>query len=74
METLAGLRDDGARAAVLFLVQRADCDRVEPADDIDPAYGEALRRAAASGVDVLALRVRVSPSALVLEGPLPVVL
>ena len=37
----------GDRAALLFVVQRADADDVAPADDIDPAYGEALRKAGA---------------------------
>jgi sugar fermentation stimulation protein A len=74
METLAELRARGDRAAVLFVVQRGDCDRVEPADDIDPAYAEALRRAVRRGVEVFALRARVGPRALRLDGPLPVAL
>lgn len=61
-----------ARAALLFLVQRADCESVEPADDIDPAYGAALRRAARAGVEVLAWRARLSPRAMRLETSLPV--
>jgi sugar fermentation stimulation protein A len=69
---LTRLRAEGARAALLFLVQRADCEFVEPADEIDPAYGSALRQAAAAGVELFALRVRVSPHALVAEGLLPV--
>jgi sugar fermentation stimulation protein A len=69
---LAELRRGGARAALLFVVQRADCDRVEPADDIDPAYGAALRAAAGAGVEVLAVRVRVGPRGLRYDGRLPV--
>jgi sugar fermentation stimulation protein A len=72
METLARLRADGARAALLFVVQRGDCDRVEPADDLDPAYAAALRDAADQGVEVLAVRVRVRARGLSLDGPLPV--
>lgn len=72
MDTLARLRTNGARSVVLFVVQRGDCDRVEPADDIDPAYGEALRAAVKQGVEVLAVRARVSPAALTLDGMLPV--
>ncbi len=71
-ETLASLATGGARAVMLFVVQRADCLRVEPADDIDPAYGAALRAAADGGVEVLAMRVRVSPRNLRFDGPLPV--
>jgi sugar fermentation stimulation protein A len=72
MDTLAELCEQGARSAVLFVVQRGDCERVEPADDIDPAYGEALRGAAARGVEVLAVRARVTARAIRLEGALPV--
>jgi sugar fermentation stimulation protein A len=71
-EALARLRRGGARAVLLFVVQRADCDWVEPADDIDPAYGAALRAAAGAGVELLAVRARVGPGGLRFDGRLPV--
>jgi sugar fermentation stimulation protein A len=74
LEVLTDLRRRGARAALLFLVQRADCDRVVPADDIDPAYGLALRAAIDAGVEVHALSVRVTPTELILSHELPVLL
>lgn len=72
IETLRGLCAEGARAALLFLVQRGDCDRVAPADHIDPAYGAALRRAAAAGVELFALSARVTARAISVERELPV--
>jgi sugar fermentation stimulation protein A len=72
VETLQRLRRRGERAALLFVTQRADCESVEPADNIDPAYGAALRQAAEAGVEVFAWSTRVSPSAIRLAGPLPV--
>ena len=72
VEALARLRQGGDRAALLFLVQRADCHAVAPADAIDPAYGEALRRAARSGVAVMALSARVTARAIAVERELPV--
>ena len=72
LETLVRLRREGARAVLLFLVQRADCRAVAPADEIDAAYGRALRAAVGEGVEVLALRARVGPRALVIERALPV--
>jgi sugar fermentation stimulation protein A len=72
MDTLVRLHKEGSRAAVLFVTQRADCDLVEPADDIDPEYGRALRAAAAAGVEVLAVGARVTGSAITLERSLPV--
>jgi sugar fermentation stimulation protein A len=74
LETLATLHGGGARAALLFLIQRGDCESVEPADDIDPAYGRGLRSAAAAGVEILAVRARVTARELRLEKMLPVLL
>ena len=74
LEALLRLRAGGARAALLFLVQRADCDRVAPADAIDPAYGEALRAAVRGGVEVFAIGARVTARAITVERELPVVL
>lgn len=69
---LAKLAKRGARAVLLFLVQRDDCDVVTPADDVDPAYGRALREAAAQGVLVRALGARLSASDIALVRELPV--
>ena len=44
----------GCRAVQLFIVQRNDCDVLSPAEDLDPNYAQALRDAAASGVEVIA--------------------
>jgi sugar fermentation stimulation protein A len=74
LETLIRLREAGERAALLFIVQRSDCDRVSPADAIDPAYGQALRDAAKRGVEIHALGARVTPTAIRVERLLPVVL
>jgi sugar fermentation stimulation protein A len=58
LEALLHVVARGERGALLFVVNRGDCDHVAPADVIDPAYGEALRRAAAGGVEILARRAR----------------
>lgn len=71
---LAALRARGVGAGILFCVQREDVDAVAPADAIDPAYGKALRAAAAAGVDVLAWGARVRPDEVVVQRRLEVVL
>lgn len=71
-EGLAALCERGERAALLFLVQRRDCEWVEPADDIDPAYGAALRDAAERGVALHAWRTKPGMRALVLDSPVEV--
>jgi sugar fermentation stimulation protein A len=74
LEHLIARRQAGERAALLFIVQRADADSVAPADDIDPAYGETLRRACKAGVEIHALGARVRADRIRLERILPVLL
>lgn len=61
----------GCRAAMLYVVQRTDVQAVAPADRVDPAYGHALRRAAAGGVELYAIQVRPTPEGLFIERCLP---
>lgn len=63
----------GDRAAMLYVVQRADGARFAPAARIDPAYAEALGRARSAGVEAHAIRVSVSPEGLFPERALPLV-
>lgn len=63
---------EGKRGAMLFIIQRTDCDSFSPADAIDPRYGAALRESAAAGVEILAFRTRISPREMVLTDPVPV--
>lgn len=74
LEHLMARRRAGDRAVLLYVAQRADADTVAPADDIDPAYGETLRAAAAGGVEIHALGARVRGNGIRLERVLPVLL
>lgn len=74
LQELTVMRSSGARAINLFCVQRADVEQVVPADDIDPVYGQALREAAAAGVELLAWVCVLSPEEIRLERAVPVVL
>jgi sugar fermentation stimulation protein A len=74
LEHLMARRAAGERAALLYIVQRADADSVAPADDIDPIYGRTLREAARAGVEIHALGVRVLGDRIRLERVLPVLL
>ena len=71
LEELARRVREGDRAAMVYVVQRADGRSFEPAADIDPAYAAGLRRAAAEGVEVYALATRVSPEGVQATGLLP---
>ena len=61
----------GGRAVMLFIVQRIDCDSFTTADDIDRAYGPALRDAASRGVEVLCYSCHLSSEAIRLDRALP---
>jgi sugar fermentation stimulation protein A len=60
VETLAQAVQGGLRAAVVFVIQRADAEAFAPNDATDPAFGDALRHAAERGVEVYAYCCRVT--------------
>lgn len=61
----------GARAVMVYVVQRQDCDRFRIAADIDPAYDAGLHAALARGVEALCYACNVTTEAIELAGPLP---
>lgn len=73
LQVLADLARGGARAVMLFLIQRSDCDRFALARDIDPAYGAAFDAACAAGVETLCLDCDLSPAGVTLRRPVPMV-
>jgi len=72
LEALASRVALGERAVILFHVGRSDVERFRPADEVDAAYGAALRDVLASGVEALAYRFRYGPRGIVLLGRLPI--
>lgn len=71
LEALARQRK---RAVLFFCVARQDAKEVRPADVIDPAYGNALRRAIGGGVEVLAYQCAISRAGVELNRRVPLVL
>ncbi len=71
LEELAARVREGHRAAMVYVIQRADGQWFEPAEDIDPAYAAGLRAAVAAGVEAYALGARVSPKGVEATGLLP---
>ena len=62
----------GERAAVLFLLQRADADVFSPHEERDPELARALQEAVDQGVEVYAYRSLVSPAEIRLLDAIPV--
>jgi len=65
--------EKGARAVMFYLVQRDDCHTFKPADEIDPQYGEALRKAMNMGVEAVAYTAKVRPAGIEVIQSIPVV-
>ncbi|HEY7714159.1 MAG TPA: DNA/RNA nuclease SfsA [Candidatus Binatia bacterium] len=71
LRELIRLKRRGHRAAVVFVVQRDDCEYFRPADEIDPEYGRWLRLAVKAGVEALPYHAHVSPQAIFITHRLP---
>ena len=67
---LGDMVEAGHRAVMFYLVQREDCERFRIAEDIDPAYAEALKTALSRGVEAICYCCKLSPEAIVLDRPL----
>lgn len=63
---------NGFGAYVLFVIQMSDVEYLHPNDATDPEFGQALREAAANGVEVMAVDCRVTENTMVIGSPVPV--
>jgi sugar fermentation stimulation protein A len=75
LKALAEMVASGARAMMVYFVQRGDADACTLAQDIDPDYARAFAAATASGVEAIAVSSKVTldglglPRAIPLEAP-----
>lgn len=72
LEELIRCQEEGYEAAVCFVIQMAGMKDFAPNDVTHPAFGAALRKAAAAGVRVLAQECMVTPETLTMAGPVTV--
>lgn len=68
---LGRMAEAGARAVMLFVVQRNDCARFGLASDIDPAYADALASAEKAGVEILCYSCRVTETEITINRRMP---
>jgi len=73
-DELAALSRSGQPCAIVFVAQRGDIVSVAPEDNVDPAFGVALRGAARAGVLVLACALDITPKGAARARRLPVML
>ena len=69
LKGLTALAHQGYGAYVLFVIQMADVKYLHPNDVTDPAFGAALREAAAAGVQVLAMDCAVTEDSMEIRLP-----
>lgn len=69
---LARAVEEGFGAYVLFVIQMEHVEYLHPNDATDPAFGAALREAAAAGVQVLAVDCRVTEDTMTVGKPVDV--
>lgn len=74
LQELMRAAEQGFEACVLFVVQMKGMREMRPNDITHPAFGDALRRAAACGVEVLAVDCAVTKDGMEIDGFLPVIL
>jgi sugar fermentation stimulation protein A len=71
LRELKAVAASGARAMMLYVVQRADCRKFGIAADIDPTYAEALAEAKLKGVETICYVCKIRRDGIRLETPLP---
>jgi sugar fermentation stimulation protein A len=62
----------GARAVMVYLIHRDDCERLSFAGDLDPGYRAAFLAAQAAGVEAIALVARVALQETLVTGRIPI--
>jgi sugar fermentation stimulation protein A len=72
LKGLTELAMQGFGTYVLFVIQMANVKYLHPNDTTDPAFGNALREAAATGVQVLAMDCAVTENTMVIGKPVEV--
>lgn len=74
LRELIAARQEGYEAYVLFVIQMKGVHCLRPNDETHPAFGEALREAAAAGVRILARDCLVTESSIVIHEEVPLLL
>jgi len=64
--------EEGFGGYVLFVIQMSDAAYLHPNDATDPAFGKALREAAAAGVQILAVDCTVTENTMTIRDFVPV--
>lgn len=72
VEELIACRREGYETALFFVIQMEGVSFWSPNDRTHPAFGDAVRRAAKAGVEILAYDCQVTPDSLELREPVEI--
>lgn len=72
LDELVKAHEAGYEAAVCFVIQMEDVRWFAPNDVTHPEFGQSLRKAAAAGVEILAMDCAVTPQSLTMGKPVPI--
>lgn len=72
LKELMSLVKKGDEAEIVFVVQREDCEKFRPCDEIDPEYGKLLRLAKKAGVQISCWVCQMSQNEIKLVKKIPV--
>jgi sugar fermentation stimulation protein A len=71
LESLMRVKEQGIRAAMLYVIQRTDVEVFAPAWNIDPDYAKTLKRAYDKGVEIIPVQAKVTPEEIYISKELP---
>lgn len=74
VQELISAHEQGYCTEIFFVLQMQGMVDFSPNDDTDPDFGNALRKAAASGVGITAMECAVTPDTLEITDSVPVIL
>lgn len=74
LRELITVKEQGARAVMLYVIQHEGCARFRVAADLDPGYAAAFKDAVDAGIEMLAYGCTVSPEEITLTQAMPVLL
>jgi len=69
LQELMQLRQEGHRVAMLFCIQRDDCEQLRTAPEFDKDYAQAFELARAAGVEAYAYACELSPEHIRIDKP-----
>ena len=72
LNSLIRAKEEGYRAAVVFVIQRSDAKEFSPHDVADPLLGETLRKAVNAGVEAFAYCCTVTQQEILLANRIPI--